>query len=58
MAPYGKQLSFGPNATWFISDNTRLRLQYTHSTALGSDRPEEKVTLQATFSLGNLKQLD
>ena len=58
VAPYGKQLSMGPNATWFLSDNTRLRCQYTHTTALGGERPEEKVTLQATFSLGNLKQLD
>jgi hypothetical protein len=58
VAPYGKQLGIGPNATWFLSDNMRLRCQYTHLTALGSERPEEKVTLQATFSLGNLKQLD
>jgi hypothetical protein len=58
VAPYGKQLGFGPNATWFLSDNMRLRCQYTHLTALGSERPEEKVTLQATFSLGNLKQMD
>jgi len=42
VAPYGKQLSLGPNATWFLSDNTRLRCQYTHTTALGSERPEEK----------------
>jgi len=58
VAPYGRQLGLGPNATWFISDNTRLRLQYTHNTPVGGERPEEKVTLQATFSLGNLKQLD
>ncbi len=57
-APYGKQLGIGPNATWFVSDNMRLRLQYTHETALGSEKPEEKVSLQATFSLGNLKQMD
>jgi len=58
VAPYGKQLGLAPNATWFLSDNTRLRLQYTHETPLGGTRPEERVTLQATFSLGNLKQLD
>ena len=48
----------GPNATWFLSDNMRMRCQYTHTTPLGSERPEEKITLQATFSLGNLKQMD
>jgi len=58
VAPYGKRLGMGPNATWFLSDNMRLRCQYTHSTALGGEKPEDKVTLQATFSLGNLKQLD
>ena len=41
IAPYGKQLTLGPNATWFVSDNTRLRLQYTHATALGMERPED-----------------
>jgi len=56
--PYGRALGFGPNATWFVSDNTRLRLQYTHTTPLAAQRPEDRVTLQATFSLGNLKQLD
>jgi len=58
VAPYGKQLGLAPNATWFVSDNTRLRLQYTHETPVGGERAEERVTLQATFSLGNLKQLD
>ena len=58
VAPYGKQLGLSPNATWAVSDNTRLRLQYTHNTALGGYRPEEVVSLQATFSLGNLKQLE
>jgi len=58
MAPYGKQLGLAPNATWFVSDNTRLRLQYTHNTPLGGQRPEERVSLQATFSIGNLKQMD
>lgn len=56
--PYGKTFGIGPNATWFLSDNTRLRLQYTHTTPVGGQKPEEKVSLQATFSLGNLKQLD
>jgi hypothetical protein len=55
--PYGRQLTFGPNASWFVSDNTRLRLQYTHTTALASLRPEDRFTFQVTFSLGNLKQL-
>jgi hypothetical protein len=58
VAPYGKQLGLAPNATWALSDNTRLRLQYQHNTALGPQRPEEVVSLQATFSLGNLKQLE
>ncbi len=56
--PAGRQLSLAPNATWFVSDNTRLRLQYTHTTALGDERPDEKVSLSLTFSLGNLKQLN
>src|SRR6185437_693577 len=57
-APYGKQLGLAPNVTWEISDNTRLRLQYTHTTPLANERPNETVSLQATFSLGNLKQLE
>ena len=56
--PTGRQLSLAPNATWFVSDNTRLRLQYTHTTPLGTERPDEKVSLSLTFSLGNLKQLN
>ena len=55
--PTGRQLSLSPNATWFVSDNTRLRLAYTHQTPLGTERPDEKVSLQLTFSLGNLKQM-
>jgi hypothetical protein len=55
--PTGRQLSLSPNATWFVSDNTRLRLAYTHTTALGTERPDEKASLQLTFSLGNLKQM-
>jgi hypothetical protein len=57
VAPYGRQLTIGPNATWFVSDNTRLRIQYTHTTPLGDMRPNETISFQATFSLGNLKQL-
>ncbi|HEX4047212.1 MAG TPA: hypothetical protein VH309_05235 [Elusimicrobiota bacterium] len=56
--PPGRQLSLAPNATWFVSDNTRLRLQYTHTTPLASERPDETASLQLTFSLGNLKQMD
>lgn len=55
--PAGRQLSLSPNATWFVSDNTRLRLAYTHQTPLGTERPDEKVSFQLTFSLGNLKQM-
>jgi hypothetical protein len=56
--PTGRQMSLAPNFTWFVSDNTRLRLQYTHTTPLGTERPDEKVSLGLTFSLGNLKQLN
>ena len=55
--PPGRQVSLSPNATWFVSDNTRFRLAYTHQTPLGAERPNEKVSLQLTFSLGNLKQM-
>ena len=55
--PTGRQLTLSPNAAWFISDNTRFRLAYTHTTPLGTERPDEKVSLQLTFSLGNLKQM-
>ncbi len=55
--PPGRQLTLSPNATWFVSDNTRFRLAYTHTTPLGTERPDEKVSLQLTFSLGNLKQM-
>jgi len=57
-APYGRQLGLAPVLTWALSDNTRLRFQYTHETPLGPERPEELFSLQATFSLGNLKQLE
>jgi hypothetical protein len=58
VAPYGKQVNLAPNFTWFLSGNMRVRAQYTHTTALASMRPEETISLQATFSLGNLKQLN
>ncbi|MDE2490019.1 MAG: hypothetical protein KGM24_04180 [Elusimicrobia bacterium] len=54
----GRSLSVAPNFTWFVSDNMRLRAQFTHTTPLGAERPDETGSLQATFSLGNLKQLD
>jgi hypothetical protein len=60
--PRGTQLSFSPILTYFVSDNNRLRLQYTHTTgtqaANGPLRTSDLVYLQATFSLGNLKPLD
>ncbi|HVC09217.1 MAG TPA: hypothetical protein VNH15_04685 [Elusimicrobiota bacterium] len=55
---YGTQVNLAPDFTWFVSDNTRLRLQYTHTTPVGSERPNETASFQVTFSLGNLKQLD
>ncbi len=58
IAPYGTQINLSPNFTWFVSDNMRLRAQYTHSTPIGPEASEDAVALQATFSLGNLKQLD
>jgi hypothetical protein len=57
-AQSGTQVGLSPIATWFISDNTRLRLQYTHTTGSGAYQAEDAVWLQATFSLGNLKPLD
>lgn len=60
--PRGTEFAFSPILTYFVSDNTRLRLQYTHTTptraADGPLRASEQVFLQATFSLGNLKPLD
>ena len=60
--PSGTELALSPILTYFVSDNTRLRLQYTHSTgtqaATGPLRTADEVFLQATFSLGNLKPLD
>jgi hypothetical protein len=57
-APFGTELGLAPVFSWFVSDNTRLRFQYTHTTPLGVERPEDLFSLQVTFSLGNLKQLD
>lgn len=56
--PSGTELGFSPILTYFVSDNTRLRVQYTHSTASGPDRAADFVYLQATFALGNLKPLE
>ena len=56
--PRGTETGISPILTYFVSDNTRLRLQYTHSTASGPERAANEVFLQATFSLGNLKPLD
>jgi hypothetical protein len=58
----GTEFGISPILTYFVSDNTRLRLQYTHTTASravnGPERASNAVYLQATFSLGNLKPLD
>ncbi|HZO83212.1 MAG TPA: hypothetical protein VFB33_16070 [Candidatus Binataceae bacterium] len=54
----GTQFAASPLFTYFVSDNTRLRMQYTHATASGPMRAADFVYLQATFSLGNLKPLD
>lgn len=56
--PRGTEVGFSPLFTYFVSDNTRLRLQYTHTTGSGPERPEDAVFLQATFALGNLKPLE
>jgi hypothetical protein len=54
----GTEAGFSPILTYFVSDNTRLRLQYTHTTPSGPERAADGVYMQATFSLGNLKPLD
>ena len=54
----GTEFGVSPILTYFVSDNTRLRLQYTHTTPSGSERAVDQVFLQATFSLGNLKPLE
>ncbi|MGZ6242848.1 MAG: hypothetical protein ACXWN9_09745 [Candidatus Binataceae bacterium] len=56
--PSGTQFEASPIFTYFVSDNTRLRLQYTHSTPSGPMRAADAVYLQATFALGNLKPLE
>jgi len=56
--PSGTQVGLSPILTWFVSDNTRLRLQYTHTTGSGAFQTEDAMWLQATFALGNLKPLD
>ncbi|HEY6393879.1 MAG TPA: hypothetical protein VIX12_00605, partial [Candidatus Binataceae bacterium] len=54
----GTEVGISPILTYFVSDNTRLRLQYTHTTGSGAQRTADAVYLQATFALGNLKPLD
>jgi hypothetical protein len=56
--PSGTQVGVSPVLTYFLSDNTRLRAQYTHTTPSGSERSANTFFLQATFALGNLKPLD
>jgi hypothetical protein len=53
----GTEAGFSPILTYFVSDNTRLRLQYTHTTPTGPERAADELFLQATFALGNLKPL-
>lgn len=54
----GSTLGISPILTYFVSDGTRLRLQYTYATPSGPERPLNAVFLQATFSFGNLKHLN
>lgn len=54
----GTAVGFSPILSYFLSDNTRLRLQYTHTTPSGPERAQDAVFLQTTFSLGNLKPLE
>ncbi|MFI5353749.1 MAG: hypothetical protein ACHQZS_12405 [Candidatus Binatales bacterium] len=56
--PRGTEFGVSPLFTYFVSDNTRLRLQYTHTTGSDAERADDVVLLQATFSLGNLKPLE
>ena len=56
--PRGTEFGVSPVFTYFVSDNTRLRLQYTHTTGSDAERADDVVLLQATFSLGNLKPLE
>jgi hypothetical protein len=57
-AASGTEVGISPILTYFVSDNTRLRLQYTHTTASGAERAEDALFVQATFALGNLKPLE
>jgi hypothetical protein len=54
----GTQVGVSPVLTYFVSDNMRLRGQYTHTTPSGPERSANTFFLQATFALGNLKPLD
>lgn len=54
----GTEAGFSPVLTYFLSDNMRLRAQYTHTTPSGPERSANTFFLQATFALGNLKPLD
>lgn len=54
----GSTVGISPILTYFVSDGTRLRLQYTYTTPSGPERRAHQVFLQATFSFGNLKHLD
>ena len=54
----GTEAGFSPVLTYFVSDNMRLRAQYTHTTPSGPERAANSFFLQATFALGNLKPLD
>jgi hypothetical protein len=54
----GTEAGVSPILTYFVSDNTRLRLQYTHTTGSGPEQAANQLFMQATFSLGNLKPLD
>jgi hypothetical protein len=54
----GTEVGLSPVLTYFVSDNMRLRAQYTHTTGSGPERAANAFFLQATFALGNLKPLD
>jgi hypothetical protein len=56
--PSGTEVGVSPILTYFVSDNTRLRLEYTHRTGSGPERAADFFYTQATFSLGNLKPLE
>ncbi len=54
----GTEVGLSPVLTYFVSDNMRLRAQYTHTTDSGPEHAANAFFLQATFALGNLKPLD